>query len=228
MMLRKLLIFSLPVLIAGALSPVLHGQALTFSLDGSQEVPPVTTDASGNCNGLIAPNSFGIDCQASGLSEVVGAHIYKAPAGQNGGVVFAFSAATTFSAVVNAESLQEQSSSLTWPEFLESLLAGELYVNVHSPANPGGEIRGQIPLQTTFEHFGNGGTGVSIVSDIVFVNSATTGGAVNGTVYFFDQDGNPISPEEVLGGSEGLTGDGGGADGGVPFSIDPLAVVSQR
>lgn len=36
----------------------------------------------------------------------------------------------------------------SWEDFIQSLVGGQLYLNVHSNVNPGGEIRGQvIPAQ---------------------------------------------------------------------------------
>ena len=37
--------------------------------------------------------------------------------------------------------------SMTFDQLLEKMRAGTVYVNVHTTANPGGEIRGQIVLQ---------------------------------------------------------------------------------
>ena len=31
-----------------------------------------------------------------------------------------------------------------WEDFIQSLLAGQTYINIHTTANPGGEIRGQV------------------------------------------------------------------------------------
>ena len=32
----------------------------------------------------------------------------------------------------------------SWDDFLQSLLGGQTYINIHSVVNPGGEIRGQV------------------------------------------------------------------------------------
>ena len=32
----------------------------------------------------------------------------------------------------------------SWDDFIQSLLGGQIYINVHSTANPGGEVRGQV------------------------------------------------------------------------------------
>jgi len=32
----------------------------------------------------------------------------------------------------------------SWEDFLQALVGGQTYLNVHSAVNPGGEIRGQV------------------------------------------------------------------------------------
>jgi hypothetical protein len=32
----------------------------------------------------------------------------------------------------------------SWEDFIQSLLGGQTYINIHSAVNPGGEIRGQV------------------------------------------------------------------------------------
>ncbi len=103
-------------------------------LSGDQENPPVDTTSSGMCMATLNTNQtqFSITCMHD--VAAVAAHIHRAPAGTNGGVVFPFSdPSSPFSAVWNLSA-----------DNLADLLAGDLYVNVHSAANPGGEIRGQI------------------------------------------------------------------------------------
>jgi hypothetical protein len=71
-------------------------------------------------------------------SEVTGAHIHQAPAGTNGGVVFDLGPYISGNVI---------SGSWDPTAFLDALRAGELYVNVHTTENGGGEIRGQLLLQ---------------------------------------------------------------------------------
>ncbi len=104
-------------------------------LSGDQENPPVQTEATGLCMGTLNANQtqFKITCMHD-VEAVAAAHIHKAPAGTNGGVVFPFADPTSpFSGTWNLTS-----------ENVADLLAGNLYVNVHSAANPSGELRGQI------------------------------------------------------------------------------------
>ena len=115
---------------------VLAGE-IKVTLSGAQEVPPVTTSASGS--GSIVIND---DKSVSGSITTMGiaataAHIHMAPTGANGGVIVPFvkSGENSWSPQPGAKLTDEQYASFK---------AGNLYVNVHSAANKGGEIRGQL------------------------------------------------------------------------------------
>jgi hypothetical protein len=106
-------------------------------LTGAEEVPPVTTSASGTGNIAVAA-----DGAVSGSVKTTGmigtaAHIHQAAAGKNGPVVVPLSKSGEGAWSVPA------GSKLT-PEQLKAYQAGELYVNVHTEANKGGEIRAQL------------------------------------------------------------------------------------
>jgi hypothetical protein len=74
----------------------------------------------------------------SGVTATL-AHIHQAYAGSNGGVIVDFAASAT-----DANRWEPVSGSLLTAEQVTDLLAGKLYVNVHSAAFPEGEIRSQI------------------------------------------------------------------------------------
>jgi len=109
-------------------------------LNGDQEIPPVTTGAIGIGGVSVVPalDSLVYFVQVRGLSgPATAAHIHKGAAGQAGGVVFGLTAVplTTglYTAVVPLDSAR-----------ISDLVKGEWYFNVHTAANPNGEIRGQI------------------------------------------------------------------------------------
>jgi hypothetical protein len=113
------------------------GADVKVMLSGDQEVPPVKTAGSGS--GTI---SVGADKSVSGSVMTMGvagtmAHIHEAPPGKNGGVAVPLtkSGDNTWSVPAGAKLSDAQ---------YEAFKAGNLYVNVHSDANKGGEIRGQI------------------------------------------------------------------------------------
>jgi len=112
-------------------------QLMQVVLSGAQEVPPVSTQAS--ANGTI---SVGADLAISGSVSTTGvegtmAHIHKAPAGQNGPVVVPM--------VKTADNIWSipAGTKLTEAQF-QDLKDGNLYINVHSAAHKGGEVRGQL------------------------------------------------------------------------------------
>ena len=106
-------------------------------LNGDQETPPVTTSAVGIAvAGLNATlDSLTYFVQATGLTPTA-AHFHKAAPGTAGGVVVAL----VQSPVANLYTAKIAVNST----FVSDLLNGNIYVNIHTAANPGGEIRGQM------------------------------------------------------------------------------------
>ena len=125
---------------AVAITLTLSG-AFAFAADaklvGASEVPPVTTAATGVAAITVAPDgSVAGTIKTTGIAGTM-AHIHLGAVGKNGGVVVALTRQADDTWVVPA------GSKLT-PEQLASYNAGELYVNVHSEAHKGGEIRAQL------------------------------------------------------------------------------------
>jgi hypothetical protein len=112
-------------------------EGLKVSLSGDQEVPPVSTSASGNGTITVSPNkSVTGNITVSGM-EPTAAHVHEAARGENGPVIIPLtkSSDTTWSVPAGAKLTDAQ---------YKSYLAGNLYVNVHSAAHKGGEIRAQL------------------------------------------------------------------------------------
>ena len=112
-------------------------KSIKVTLSGSQEVPPVTTSASGS--GTI---TIGEDKSVSGSVTTTGvavtaAHIHLGAAGKNGPVIIPLTKTSD-----NVWSVPA-GAKLTDAQY-DSYKAGDLYINVHSAANKGGEIRGQL------------------------------------------------------------------------------------
>jgi hypothetical protein len=112
---------------------------LKATLDGKAEVPPNTSAGKGTADidYDAATKKLSWKVTYSGLSgPATAAHFHgPAEAGKNGGVAVAIPNATASPA--------EGSATLTDAQAAD-LLAGKYYVNIHTAANPGGEIRGQV------------------------------------------------------------------------------------
>jgi len=124
----------------GEIRGQLTQQVRFAELTGASEVPAVTTAASGT--GVLALDP--ITSQISGFVKTSGitgtvAHIHEAAAGVNGPVIVPLTETPAGSGIWAVAAGQ----TLT-PGQIASFNAGNLYYNVHSVANPGGEIRGQI------------------------------------------------------------------------------------
>ena len=109
------------------------------TLDGASEVPPTTTVGKGIADIDYDPASKKLSWKVtySGLSgPATAAHFHgPAEAGKNAGVKVPIPNATSSPAEGSATLTDEQAA---------DLVAGKYYVNVHTAANPGGEIRGQV------------------------------------------------------------------------------------
>ena len=124
------------LVIGGCATPMRDGGHRVV-LQGSQEVPPVSTAASGSGTITILPNrSVSGSITTSGINPTA-AHIHLAARGVNGPVIVPLvrTDANVWSVAAGAILTEAQ---------YEAHRAGNLYVNVHSTAHPGGEIRGQL------------------------------------------------------------------------------------
>ena len=113
--------------------------ALKARLSGASEVPAVMTDASGIVEASLSSGTNVLTWKItySGLTgPATGAHFHgPAMAGQNAAVVVPIAAPLA--------SPISGSATLT-PAQAADLSAGKWYVNLHTAANPNGEVRGQV------------------------------------------------------------------------------------
>jgi CHRD domain-containing protein len=118
-------------------SSIAFADAVKVTLSGSEEVPPVTTSASGT--GTITVNA---DKTVSGSVTTSGvnasmAHIHEGAPGKNGPPIIPLTKGGDNSWTVPS------GSKLTDAQY-QAYKGGNLYINVHSEAHKGGEIRGQL------------------------------------------------------------------------------------
>ena len=116
-----------------------HLVALSAQLTGASEVPPNSSGGKGSLEATLdkQTNQFSWTVTYTGLSGPATAAHFHGPAiaGESAEVVLPIAG--------KLESPIKGEATLT-SEQTADVLAGRWYVNVHSAANPNGEIRGQI------------------------------------------------------------------------------------
>jgi hypothetical protein len=132
------------ILMAGCALLALAGSAfaaemmMKTELSAAQEVPPVESAATGTADVTYddATKTLTWTVEYSGLTGPATAAHFHGPAkeGENAGVAIP---------IDDLESPMEGSATLT-DEQAQQLADGLLYVNIHTAANPKGEIRGQV------------------------------------------------------------------------------------
>lgn len=133
-------------------------QQFTAKLSGKNEVPPVTTPATGIATFTVSPDGTSLNyvLSVSDIIGVMGAHLHAGPSIQNGPAIaglFNPSMAGHPTGKVHG-SLSKgiiRASNLTGPlagkelsDLILLIKTGNTYVNVHTTQNRGGEIRGQL------------------------------------------------------------------------------------
>jgi hypothetical protein len=116
---------------------------LTVPLSGAAEVPPVQTPGAGTAVLVYDPDTKKLSwtVEFGGLTgPATMAHFHgPAMAGKNGPVALWLAPKGT------APASPIKGEAVLTPEQAKDFTSGEWYVNVHTPDNPSGEIRGPIP-----------------------------------------------------------------------------------
>ena len=118
------------------MSGMMGGTSVKTHLTGAEEVPPVSTSAMGNASFTVSKDGAVKGSVTTTGVQGTAAHIHQGAKGQNGGVIVPLTKnGDTYTAPEGAKLTEAQ---------LSAFKAGNTYVNVHSAANKGGEIRGQL------------------------------------------------------------------------------------
>jgi CHRD domain len=122
-----------------------------FNLTGSEEVPPVQTNATGLAEispYTIAGDSITYTVNATNINDATAGHIHFGNPGENGPIVF-----TMFTydpprdevletGTITADKLEGPMSGKQVSDLAFAGANGSLYMNIHTVENPNGEIRG--------------------------------------------------------------------------------------
>jgi CHRD domain len=138
----------------------------TAELNGTNEVPAVSTEASGTATLTIDGDEIDYTVETTGLANPILAHIHIAPAGENGPVRLNLCGTDDTPACTEGDGELITGSNgttvgtppITFDSLVSAMQSGGAYVNVHTsdlvpPDNtgpgdfPAGEIRGQVEAQ---------------------------------------------------------------------------------
>lgn len=137
-------------------------------LSGSEEVPPVSTDATGHYQMTSENGTAVFALTVQNAEHVTAAHLHCAPPGANGPVVVPLLTSVDIpstdgviaSGVIDDSDIVDASCNRSIEDvdaLWGALEDGEIYVNVHTRAYPNGEIRGQVyGFQNTSDSDGSG------------------------------------------------------------------------
>jgi hypothetical protein len=133
---KRLLILLASLALAGCADMMSGGKTVPVTLSGAQEVPPVSVPGSGSGSFTIADDgSVQGSVTTTGVPGTM-AHIHIGPRGQNGPVIVPLTKnGDTYTAPAGAKLTEAQ---------MQAFRAGNLYVNVHTDRNKGGEVRAQL------------------------------------------------------------------------------------
>jgi len=120
----------------------------TAKMNGTQETPAVSTNAVGVASFTLnkTRDTMCVTISVNGLSgAITSAHVHNGAFGVAGGVATALPSSGTSNQIKTMLTGTNVS-----PANIQKYMNGLMYVNVHTAANPNGEIRGQIYLETDY------------------------------------------------------------------------------
>ncbi len=218
---RSIMFFALVFI---GLTSLTHAQT-TFeaTLSGSNEVPSITSPASGTITATLTGNDLVIEGEFEGLvGDFAASHIHLGMAGEAGGVLFPLTVVTNVDnkggTILGASNTFTLSSGQ-----IDTLNARGFYVNVHSSEHGGGELRGQLQpnadayfranLSGAFEPTvaktrGSGSVVLELIGDSLFVS-----GSFNGLSGTYAASHIHLAPA--------------GSGGGVSFALSPTIGVDN-
>jgi hypothetical protein len=124
-------------------------QKIVVNLSGSEEVPPVQTEATGVAEFIPGEDSVAYSVNATNIQGVTAGHIHLGERGENGPIVvtlFKYDSPmneVSETGTITADKLEGPLAGKQLTDLGAAAANGTLYVNIHTEQNPNGEIRGQ-------------------------------------------------------------------------------------
>jgi CHRD domain len=124
-------------------------QEIVVNLSGSEEVPPVQTEATGVAEFMPGEDSVAYSVNATNIQGVTAGHIHLGERGENGPIVvtlFQYDSPmdeVSETGTITADKLEGPLAGKQLSDLGAAGANGTLYVNIHTEQNPEGEIRGQ-------------------------------------------------------------------------------------
>ena len=123
---------------------VTHGQVFNFLLSGFQADGTTLVSATGSggyASATLAGGTFSWNIRYEGTGALSAAH-FHGPAGPGVNAGVTIGVGTSASPIIGSSPVDSTQTA--------QILAGNWYLNLHTPANPGGELRGQTVSQLSF------------------------------------------------------------------------------
>lgn len=183
--------------LGGGANPCVTGNTVIVPLDGAQAGTTSTGTGTATITYDEATNLLSWDITYGGLSGPVTVAHFHGPAvpGVNAGVQVPIT--VTASPLIGSATITDAQEA--------DLFAGLYYVNIHTAANPGGEIRGQVTAPVTIPASGN------CTVEVTFIPPAAGGPFPATLTVNSDDSDSPSTVVSITGmGSTPATGGGGG------------------
>ena len=215
------------------------------TLEGAQEVPSVSTSATGAATVLLneAETQITVNMSFSGLSSNANAAHIHGPAGfgSTAAPIFDLSSVTP---AATSGTIPEQTFAITAGQVTQ-LKAGQFYLNVHSVNHSGGEIRGQIlyaPVRELSASFtgaqevpptgssatGSGSVVLTGAEDQITANGSFAGLASSATMAHIHGPAPVGSNADILFTLDGVTAATTGIFADQTFAISPSQVTNLK
>jgi hypothetical protein len=152
---RTMMVAAAAMLVLGASGPA-YAQTvrLTAVLSGANETPALLTGAAGSAEVYVNLGTRNVTYEVKVFNiptTTTAGHFHVGGPGLAGPVVVDLTPPNvgddfTISGTATAASLRARAEQgiRTWDDFIQALVGGQVYVNIHTTTNGGGEIRGQL------------------------------------------------------------------------------------